>query len=223
MRGIQPAPATGGLLQHSHHLQEAALRRLPATGTGAFTLFLLAWGAVNLGVAPFFAYYPLLMSESYGVAPTVTAWLYAFAAAVGIGLFAYSGRMAKQFGPRRVFRVGLATRGLGFGVLAVLGFLPVFPGSHAAAAAAFVVAMLAWPVLSVAGTGLAARLTPVGEGAAMGLLAAAGAIATVLGTFAGGPLVEAFGYRAVPPAALAGLGIAELLIRKGRRGDPAPR
>lgn len=216
MRAVQPAPATGGLLQHSHHLQEAALRRLPATGLSAFTLFLLAWGAVNLGVAPFFAYYPLMMSQSYGVAPTTTAWLYALAAAVGIGLFTYSGRMAKRFGPRQVFRVGLATRGLGFAVLGVLGFFPMFLGSYVAAISAFVVAMLAWPVLSVAGTGLAARLTPVGEGAAMGMLAAVGAVATVVGSFAGGPLVEAFGYRVVPLAALAGLAMAELLIRKAR-------
>ncbi|HTW54766.1 MAG TPA: hypothetical protein VME45_22970 [Stellaceae bacterium] len=73
MRGIQPAPATDGLLQHSHHLQEAALHHLPVTGSGAFTLLLPAWDAVNLGVTPFFAYYPLMMSKSYGVLPTTTA------------------------------------------------------------------------------------------------------------------------------------------------------
>jgi MFS family permease len=63
-------------------------------------------------------------------------------------------------------------------------------------------------VLSVAGTALAARLTPISEGAAIGLLSATGALATVLGTFAGGPLVHNFGYGIVPWLAIGGLGIA---------------
>jgi len=115
-------------------------------------------------------------------------------------------------------------RGLGFAVLAAVGFLPNSAGGYAAAISAFVVAMLTWPVLSVASTGLAARLTPVGEGAAMGLLAAASAVATVVGTFIAGPLVQACGYRVIPVAALTGLVIAKFLIRNGqRRGDTAPR
>ena len=44
-------------------------------------------------------------------------------------------------------------------VLEVLGVLPISAGAYAAAISAFVVAMLAWPVLIVASTGLAARLT----------------------------------------------------------------
>ena len=81
----------------------------------------------------------------------------------------------------------------------------------------FVLIMIAWPVLSVSSTGLAARLTPFGEGAAMGLLAATNALATVAGTFLGGPVVEALGYRIVPLIALAGLVGAELLVRSERR------
>jgi MFS family permease len=213
MSQVQPAPAIGGLLQHSHHLQGEALRQLPRAGTGGLALFLLAWGSLNLGIAPFFAYYPLMMHKSYGVTPTRTALLYAAAAGVGIGLFALSGRMAQRFGPRAVFRVGLAMRGLGFAGLALLSLVPVF-GGQVIAMLAFTLAMLAWPVLSVSSTGLAARLTPIGEGAAMGLLAAVGAVATVLGTFLGGPLVETFGYRVVPMIALAGLLGAELLVRR---------
>jgi predicted MFS family arabinose efflux permease len=196
-------------------LQETALRHLPAASTGAFTVLLLALGAVNLGVAPFFAYYPLMISKRYGISPTTTACLYAFAAAIGIGLFAYSGRIAKQFGPPPSLPRRLATRGFGFVVLEVLGFLPISADAYAAAISAFVVAMLAWPVLSVGSTGLAARLTPVGEGAAMGVLAAASAVATVVGTFIAGPLVQACGYRVILAAALTGLVIAELLIRNG--------
>jgi hypothetical protein len=50
---------------------------------------------------------------------------------------------------------------------------------------------------SVSGAGLAASLTPIGEGAAMGLLAASSAMATLLGTVLAGPLVKALGYQVV--------------------------
>jgi MFS family permease len=79
---------------------------------------------------------------------------------------------------------------------------------------------LAWPVLSVSGTGLAANLTRIGEGAAMGLLAAGNAMAAVLGTFLAGPLVTAFGYRVVPPIAIVGLLGAAALVRQGARAEP---
>lgn len=77
--------------------------------------------------------------------------------------------------------------------------------------------MLAWPVLSVSGTGLAERLTPIGEGAAMGPLAACNALATVFGTFLGGPVVEESGYKAVPMMARAGFAGAEILVCTARR------
>jgi MFS family permease len=217
MGRVQPAPAIGGLLQHSHQLQEAAWHRPPKDFRQEFSCSLLAWASLNLGVAPFFAYYPLMMDMSYRIPPTTTALLYALAAAVGIALFAFSGRMAQRFGPGPVFRSGLALRAVGFGSLAFLSLIPV-TGGRFLAMFAFALIMLAWPVLSVSGTVLVARLTPIGEGAAMGLLAASGAVATVLGTFLGGPLVEALGYPVVPLVALTGLAGAELLVRKGKQG-----
>jgi MFS family permease len=214
MGGFHSGPPVGGLLQHSHHLQGAALRRLPSSLGGGFGRFLLAWAAVNFGVAPFFAYYPLIMKTSYSIVPTTTALLYALAAAVGIGLFVLAGRMAQGYGPHLVFRLGLAVRMAGFGVLA--GLTLVRPSSVSAAAMlGFTLVMLAWPVLSVSGTGLAAILTPIGEGAAMGLLAASNAMATVAGTFLAGPLVEALGYRVAPLIAIAGLLSAAVLMAGG--------
>jgi predicted MFS family arabinose efflux permease len=222
MRGFQPGAPLGGLLQHSHHLQRAAFGRLASPLGAGFAQFLLAWALLNLGVAPFFAYYPLLMKKSYGIAPTSTAFLYALAAAVGIGLFVLSGRVAKRRGSWLVFQVGLALRMAGFGMLGVLTLIPL-SGKVVFAMLGFTLVMLAWPVLSVSGTGLAARLTPIGEGAALGLLAASAAVATVLGIFLGGPLVEAFGYRIVPLIAVTALAGAEILMgrwRRGPEGDP---
>ena len=75
MRDFQPGLAFGGLLQHSHHLHRAAfpaLLFLSAEGLSSS----YSPGPCSIGVAPFFAYYPLIMQNSYGIAPTTTAFLY---------------------------------------------------------------------------------------------------------------------------------------------------
>lgn len=214
--GIHSGPWLGGLLRHSHHIQGAAIHQLPAPLGGRFVRLLLAWAAFNFGTAAFFAYYPLLMKASYGVSPTVTAFAYAAAAGVGVVLFLLSGPASRHFGSRLVFQIGLALRLAGFVVLSVLSFAPV-PAKADAAIAGFAMIMLAWPILSVSGTGLAAQLTPVGEGAAMGLLAASNGAATMIGTFLGGPVVKAIGYDGAPLIALAGLGCSLLLMGRWRR------
>ena len=216
MSRFQSGPSIGGLLHHSHNLQGEALRSLPKSLGGAFGRFLLAWATIHFGVAPFFAYYPLVMNDIYNIPPTTTALLYALVVALGIGLFVLAGRAAQQYGARLVFRLGLAVRIAGFGVLTALAL--VWPLSEPAVAmVGFILVVLAWPLLSVSGTGLAARMAPPsGEGAAMGLLAASGAVANLLGTVLTGPLVEAFGYRVLPPIAIIGLLSAAVLTRKLR-------
>jgi MFS family permease len=219
MSGFHSDPAIGGLLHHSHNLHGEALRSLPKSLGGAFGRFLLAWAAIHFGVAPFMAYYPLIMNDVYNIPPTTTATLYALAMTVGIGLFVWAGRAARQYGPRIVFRLGLAVRLAGFGILAALALISPW-SEPAAAMVGFILVVLAWPVLSVSGTGLAARMAPpIGEGAAMGLLAASSAIATLSGTILTGPLVEAFGYQVIPPIAIIRLLSAAALMSK-RRGVP---
>jgi MFS family permease len=222
MGSFHSGPPVGGLLHHSHHLQGEALRRLANSIEGEFVRFLLAWAALSFAVAPFFAYYPLIMRSTFGIAPATIALLYALAAAIGIGLFVAAGRAAQQFGSRVVFLFGIAVRAVGFAMLAALT-VTASPGTPAAAIFGFMLVVLAWPVLSVAGTGLAASLTPVGEGAAMGLLASSSAIATLLGTALAGPLVEALGYRVVSPIAVAGLLGAAALTAKARRENGGDR
>jgi MFS family permease len=211
-------PPVGGLLHHSHHLQAESLRRLANSIEWEFGRFLLAWAALNFAVAPFFAYYPLMMNSTFGIPPAKIALLYALAAAVGIGLFVAAGRAAQQFGSRLVLLLGLALRAVGFGVLTALTLASPSVTSSGAILG-FLLVVLAWPVLSVSATGLAATLTPVGEGAAMGLLASTSAIATLLGTTLAGPLVEALGYGIIPPIAVAGLLAAVALTAKVRRAN----
>jgi MFS family permease len=220
--GFHSGPPFGGVLHHFHHLQGEALRRVVQSMDREFGRFLLAWATVNFGVAPFFAYYPLMMNRTFGIAPAMTAVFYALAAAVGIGLFVAAGRAAQQFGPRRVFLAGLALRATGFGMLAALTLMTL-SDTPVGAILGFLLVMLAWPIISVSGTGLAASLTPVGEGAAMGLLASSSAIATLLGTALAGPLVEALGYGVIPPMAVAGLLGAVALTAKERRESGGAR
>ena len=77
--------------------------------------------------------------------------------------------------------------------------------------AGFSLIVIAWPLLSVSGTDLGARLTPFSEGAAVGLLNTALALATALGIVFSGPLVAHWGYKTVPVTALAGL-VAALFL-----------
>lgn len=217
LRPPQLGPSLDGLLHHSHHLQWAGLSVLRTALRGPFGHVLLAWAAYSFGVAAFFAYYPLMLRHSYGVPPELTAIVYAIAAGVGVFLYLLAGRLSARFGGRRVFRAGVAVRILGFGLLGI-PFLATPPHVECIALIGFVLVVLAWPVMSVSGTTLAARLAPIGEGAAIGLLSAAGALATVLGTFAGGPLVRYLGYWVVPVLAILGLGLAEAALGHRPRG-----
>jgi hypothetical protein len=70
MGGFHSGPLVGGLLHHSHNLQGEAWRSLPRSLGGAFGRFLLAWAAIHFGVAPFFAYYPLIMNDIYDTPPS---------------------------------------------------------------------------------------------------------------------------------------------------------
>ena len=61
------------------------------------------------------------------------------------------------------------------------------------AAVGFAIIVIARPLLSVAGRDLGASLTPFSEGAAVGLLNAALALATAVGIVASGPLAQRWG------------------------------
>jgi hypothetical protein len=84
--------------------------------------------------------------------------------------------------------------------------------------------VLAWPLIGVAGTGPAARLTPIGEGAAIGLLSATGALDVVLGNVIASPAVRALGYPAALLSGLLGMVVAIAIARGGvpPRDPPAP-
>ncbi|MBU2766622.1 MAG: MFS transporter [Acidithiobacillus ferrivorans] len=205
----RPELLGGGLLRFSHHLSLSGARRLGDVLHTRFGRFLLSWFAVAFGVAAFFAYFPVAMQKAYSVAPALTSSVYAMAAAIALVLYSVGGQLSGRFGAGRVYRWSLMLRFWGFGLLLLVFFLPV--PKTLTALAGFVLIVIAWPLQSISGTTLTARLTPVSQGAAMGLFNASGAVATVVGTFLGGPLVQFIGYPSLSAMALLGILIGWLM------------
>jgi MFS family permease len=209
------------VLQDAHHLILPGLRELPRVAGTPFARFLLSWFVLAFAVAAFFSYLPLMLSESYGIAPRATALVYAAISAVAIVLYVLAGRLADRYGAGRIYSSGLLLRMLGFGLL-LAPFLTSVRSRSLCGAAGFSLIVIAWPLLSVAGTDLGARLTPLSEGAAVGLLNAALALATAVGIVFSGPLVAHWGYQTIPATALAGLTASLLLAVKPWRPKSAP-
>ena len=198
------------VLHHFYQLIVPGLRGLPRVVGTPFGRFLLSWFVLALAVAAFFSYFPLMLSESYGIGTRTTALLYAAVTAVGLALYLLAGHLADRYGAGRIYSSGLALRIIGFGLL-LAPFLFSIKGRSLFGALGFSLIVVAWPLLSVSGTDLGARLTPFSEGAAVGLLNAALALATAVGIVFSGPLVAHWGYQTIPATALVGLAASLLL------------
>ena len=213
-----------GVDLHFYHLNLPGLRGLPQAVGTPFGRFLLSWFVLALAVAAFFSYFPLMLSESYNIAARATAMIYAATSAVGIALYILTSRLTARYGAERVYCSGLALRMVGFGLL-LAPFLISTQNRSLFGTVGFSLIVMAWPLLSVSGTDLGARLTPFSEGAAVGLLNAALALATAVGIVLSGPLVAHWGYETIPATALAGLFLSLLLAinprtQNRRAADP---
>jgi MFS transporter, DHA1 family, tetracycline resistance protein len=166
------------------------IRRLAGS---PFGWFLAAWCLSYMSSAAVFALYPVAMLQDFGIAPAHSAA--AFAAAAGFSLLLYvpAGTWADRWGGMAVLGTGLALRVVAFVGLAGLGLM-AWGDLGWVAPLVFCVAVLAWPLLSVAGNALAARLSPTGRGEGMGIFNAASALAATAGALIGGWIVAVWGY-----------------------------
>ena len=193
-----------------HHITPEALRQLGPALLSPFGLFLMVWLLSFGGSATMFSLYPVLMHETYGISPAVSSVGFAVAAGFGLVLYSPAGRWSEGFGPSRVLQSALGVRVLAFIGLFALGVAP--SGSLGwLALPAFAIVVLSWSLLSVSGTALTARLSPVGEGIGMGLFNAATALASVIGAVAGGLVAGTTGYATVLALAAVGNGLGLLL------------
>ena len=205
-----------GVAAHFYRLNWQGLGQVPQAVGTPFGRFLFSWFMLALAVAALFSYFPLMLANSYGIAVNFSARIYAMAAAVSIGLYVPTSHLASRFGANRIYRAGLLLRIGGFALLWA-PFLTSMEDKEVTllGMVGFALIVVAWPLLSISGTELAARLTPFSEGAAVGLLNAALALATAIGTIISGPLVHHWGYGIIPLTALAGLVISLCLAAEG--------
>ena len=190
----------GTLMTHVHlpHLLRALakLPRLARGGPSPFLTFLAGWFLGNLGGAALFSFYPLLMVHVFGLHTGAASWAFAGAAAVGLALYGPAGSSARRLGATPVYRTGLALRLIAVVFLALVGL------THLAirgwlAIGGFGLVVLAWSLLGVAGSDLAAESSSLPQGEAMGLYAASGAVAAVVGSLLGGLVAALVGYAAL--------------------------
>lgn len=200
-----------GLMTHYHlpHLRQIG-RNMKSLG-GAFSGFLLIWFLAVMGSSSFFSFYPTLMPNVYGVSPNLASWGYAGAVALSLFLYRVAGSWSQTHGAGRVLRAGLALRAFAYVGLGVLVLDRAASGSQAVLALAlFAVVVLAWSLLSVAGTNLAAGLSQLPEGEALGFFNAVAAVAGISGSLLGSAVAASIGYGGI--AWLAALGGALALF-----------
>ncbi len=193
-----------------HHAGLKSLGRLLTKMESSFGLFLVAWLLSYSGSAAFFAFYPVLMRQAYGVMPETSSTGYALAAGVGLVLYAPAGRWSGVKGPLAVLRGALLLRLAAFLALAVLagGW---FTGNGWLAVTLFLLVVLAWSLLSVSGTALVASLSPGNQGEGIGAFNAVTAISGVVGAAAGGWAAGLWGYAAIPIIGVTGVAFGFLI------------
>jgi predicted MFS family arabinose efflux permease len=193
-----------------HHLTARTLKVVRVAVRSPFGLFLLAWLLAFGGSAAVFTLYPVLMQQLFGVASGVSSSFFALAAGLGLLLYSPAGTWADRWGPARVLRAGFGLRLVAFAGLLGLGLMQ-FGVASWLALGAFGLVVLSWSLLTVSGTALTAKLSPVGEGEGMGLYNAVTAAAGVLGSALGGWVAGLWGYNAAAAMAACGAALGLLL------------
>ena len=191
-------------LRFFHRPSLKGLKQFGLVLRSRYGLLLVVW------LLTLFSQYPLLMQVVFGISPDISSL--AFGAMAGLGLLLYSpaGTWSDRLGSARILQIALLMRLGAFLGLAFLGFTALgFSGLLAIAAFALVV--LAWSLMSVSGTALAANLSPVGEGEGMGIFNAVNALSGVIGAALGGWVAGSWGYATTPIAAVAGVTMGLIL------------
>jgi MFS family permease len=175
-----------------HILTWQGLRRLLLELEMPFARLLIVWFVAFVAISAVLTMFPLALTREFGVALRLPASTYAFASAIGLGMYVVAAGLAKRFGAPFVLCAGFAARAAAIAVLA-LAFISQFDGIPLALGG-FALLVVAWPLLGVSGTALAAELAPVEKGEALGLFNASSSLAGAVGAFLGGWAMDAVGY-----------------------------
>ena len=180
-----------------------------------FARLMIAWFVAFVAISAVLTMFPLALIREFGVRTGLPATTYAFAAAVSLAMYPLAAHIAKQRGTGPVLRIGFAARSSAIAILAV-AFLSGIQGVPLALAG-FVVLVVAWPLLGVSGTALAAQLAPGEKGEALGVFNASSSLAGAAGGFLGGWAMEAVGYGTVCLVSAVVVGLVALCSAGGNR------
>jgi MFS family permease len=199
----------GEMTQHTpqhlyHHAGYQVLWRLAATLRSSFGRFLVTWLLSLSGSSAFFAFYPVLARDVFGISPALASLAFALAASLRLMLYVPAGRWSHRCSPVRVLQGALGMRLLVFMGLFALGLTPA-GGHRQLALLGFAPIVLCWALLSVSGTALTAHLARHNEGEGMGLFNAVTSLAGVLGAALGGWLAGQWGYNVASGLAVVGI------------------
>jgi MFS family permease len=178
-----------------------------------FARLLIVWFVAFVAISAVLTMFPLALVREFGVSTGLPATTYAFAAAASLAMYPPAASFARQRGARPVLHAGLAARAIAIAILAA-AFLSGTSGVPLALAG-FVVLVMAWPLLGVSGTALAAQLAPGEKGEALGLFNASSSLAGAVGAFLGGWAMETFGYGTTCMVAAVVVGLATLCAGGG--------
>lgn len=215
----QPARTEAAGSLHGHHVaafrpaQWSVLRNRP------LLLFLAPWALANIGSAPIFAFYPLLMHQRFGVTASQAAVVYAVASLLGAGLYEVAGWWVRLAGASVVLLAGYLMRGLALaGIAAALAF----HGAGGWAVLSFVLLVDSWSFMSVAGNIRSTEVAPPdAAGSEVGAFYATTMLAKVCGGLLGGALLLRTGYTPLLALSAILLGCAVVwaamdIVRPGR-------
>jgi MFS family permease len=171
-----------------------------------FARLMIVWFVAFVAISAVLTMFPLALIRAFGVTTGLPATSYAFASAVSLGLYPLAANVAARRGARFVLRTGFAARAVAIAILAIAFVVPV----HAVplALGGFSVLVMAWPLLGVSGTALAAQLAPGEKGEALGLFNASSSLAGAVGAFLGGWAIEMVGFGALCLACAIVVGLA---------------
>jgi MFS family permease len=210
LRGVQvPVPRTavtahpplggegwaGAPQRHFHLPTWSGLRTLLRELEMPFARLQIVWFVAFVAIGAVLTMFPLAFIRTFHVSDGLAATTYAFAAAGSLAIYPLAASIAKRHGARLVLRMGYAARTIAIAIMTVAFLSQV--NAVPLALAGFVVLVLAWPLLGVSGTALAALLAPGEKGEALGLFNACSSLAGAVGAFLGGWAMEAVGYGVV--------------------------
>jgi predicted MFS family arabinose efflux permease len=183
-----------------------------------FARLLIIWFVAFAAISAVLTMFPLSLIQAFGASPRLPATTYAFAAAVSLAIYPLAATMAKRYGARQVMRAGFGTRTVAIAILSIT-FLSQTDNMRLVLGG-FVMLVLAWPLLGVSGTALAAELAPGEKGEAIGLFNASSSLAGAVGALIGGWATQAYGFGAVCLVGTVLVGLAALLSGAGQGAEP---